>query len=199
MSEKKLVRNAADLARKYSLTAVLSASTFLASGLIPSHSAHAGSIVVHPAACRATFLDQAFPMRWHEYFLMNPDSNVPTYIICPMTFDPDVVTLSNGGTFGVTVFGGIMSAASPGLPTCEFKVHNRDNLKQGIYIDRAPNHTYSEGLASQTNGTLWAAAANINRTDVSDDVGSTSQYFWALSVVCLMPPGYSVSQILLQD
>jgi hypothetical protein len=138
-------------------------------------------------------------MRWHEHFIMNPSNNVATYVICPMNFDPSVVTLNSGGSFSVQVIGGRMDDAGTALPTCVFKVHRNTNLKQGIYIDRAPTQIYSEGMTSNSSGSLWAASVGVVRTDVSDDLETTSQYEWALSTVCLLPPGYGISQVRLLD
>jgi hypothetical protein len=179
--------------------AVMSACTLLVGGAITPAAVQANDIVTHPSNCRATFLNQAFPMRWHEHFLMNPASNQPTYVICPMTFDPDVVTFNNGGTFTVYVSGGIMSGASTDLPTCNFYAHSRFNLRQGIYIDRPPQATYGEGLAVTTSGAFWSAQTNVTRTDVATALDTGSQYNWAVSAVCLLPPGYSLSYIGLFD
>ena len=177
----------------------LMASAYLGIAGVVAPPVLANDINVHPAACQAPFLNQAGPMRWHEYFLMNPANNVPTWVICPMTYDDDVVNFNNGGTFSVSLRGGKMDGASGGLPTCEFKVHSRDNLRQGVYIDRSPNRTFAQGLTSTTNGATWSASGTITRTDVSDDVGTGNQRYWGVSVVCLLQPGYSISWINMTD
>lgn len=180
--------------------AACAALALLAGGLAATSPIYGNDIVVHPASCVAPFLFQAGPMRWHENFVMNPDTNSEaTYLICPMDFNPDIVTLAAGGTFRIQVLGGRMDTAGTGLPTCEFKVHRNTNLKQGIYINRAPNQTYSEGMTSQSSGSLWGAFVDITRTDVSDDLGTADQHQWALATVCLLPLGYSISQIWLRD
>ena len=194
----KTLRKAIDLSRRIALTASVAAATLLTGSMIATGPVYANDIIVHPASCRATFLDQAFPMRWHEHFLMNPDTNQGTYIICPMGFDPDVVNLS-AGSFNVTVFGGIMSGASGSLPACVFKIHDRRNLKQGVYIDRSPTLIYSQGMTSQTNGTQWAATLTTTRAAVATELGNNDLSQWAISTVCFMEPGYSVTQIWLND
>ena len=188
--------------RKTSTGGMLAIAAALFAGALTTASpVLAKDITVHPASCRATFLNQAGPMRWHEYFLMNPDTNQSTYIICPMTYDPDVVVFGGaGGQFSVQIYGGIMDGSGgSGLPFCEFKVHQRDNLRQGIYINRPPNHTYSIGMAAASQGNLWAASANVQFDDIAEDVGTTNWRNWAASLVCLMSPGHSVSWISLND
>ena len=200
MKASKKIRELAQSAHRRTRPSVCAAVALLACGMAATSPTYSNDIVVHPASCVAPFLDQARPMRWHEHFVMNPDNATePTYLICPMDFNPSVVTLAAGGTFVVQVIGARMDTAGSGLPTCEFSVHRNTNLKQGIYLDRAPRQTYKEGLTANSSGSLWVATTTVTRTDVEDALGNANQFDWALATVCLLPLGYSISQIRLLD
>jgi hypothetical protein len=104
-------------------------SAIVLSGLFSPQSI-ANDVQVAPANCVAPYLDQAFPMRWHENYLMNPTSNIATWVICPMDLDVDVLPVG----FVAFVTGGIMSGASGELPSCFFTVNSAVNLLQPPFI-----------------------------------------------------------------
>ena len=199
MKAYEIIRKSVGGGCRHTTWAMFSAGALLAGGMATTYSAYADDMVVHPSSCVAPFLSQAGPMRWHEFFVMNPDTNIATYLICPINFDPDTSTLGSGGSFTVQVFGGRMDSAGSGLPTCEVKVHRNTNLRLGIYLNRPPDYTYKEGMPVSNSGSLWRASLSVNRTDIENKLDTTSQYEWALAAVCLLPPGYGVSQVRMRD
>lgn len=77
----------------------------------------ADDINTAPTACVAPFLNQAFPMRWHENYLMNPLSGTRTWVICPLIHDNDEVDFDP--LFNVAITGGITPGANTGdRPVC---------------------------------------------------------------------------------
>jgi hypothetical protein len=158
----------------------------------------ANDVTVPPAMCVAPFLDQAFPMRWHEHYLMNPPSGTTTYVICPLTYDNDVVTW-NPEVNLVRVTGGFSPSANlADAPNCFFTVADRTNLSQVPYIN-GTGRTYQIGLATAINSPIaqtWQAqASNIPRTDIASATGSNNVNDWSATVFCRLPPGYGISNV----
>jgi hypothetical protein len=168
--------------------------------------AQANDVNVPPSMCVAPFLDQAFPMRWHEHFLMNPSTGSRTWVICPLTFDNDVVTWSAPQpTVEIRVTGAISSDASlADVPQCFFTVADRLNLNQPPYV-MGPARTYQQGLGTTTNNPIpqiWQAAAITNIAAMRAAIGTNpgtpdagAMNDWSSTVFCRLPPGYSLSQI----
>lgn len=156
-------------------------------------------ITVAPAACVTPFLDQAFPMRWTEHYLMNPPDGIRTWVVCPLTYDNDVVTFSP--EVDVRVTGAIAPGATlADVPVCYFTVSNRTNLSQPPYID-GPAQIYQTGLGTSTNdpaAQLWQATVfNIPRGAIAGATQSSDVNDWSASVFCRLPPGYSLTNVFL--
>lgn len=154
-------------------------------------SAFANDVNVAPSACQAPFLDQAFGLRWHESYLMNPASNVDTWVVCPVPIDNDTVP----NEFAIGVIGSHMAGASTELPSCFFMVTSAINTTQPPFRD-GNNQRYSLALdTSNLNADLWGAAIDVVKSDVEGAVGSPN--LWATTVFCKLPHGYSISQVVL--
>lgn len=156
----------------------------------------ADDINTAPAACVAPFLNQAFPMRWHENFLMNPLSGTRTWVICPLTYDNDVVDFDPN--FSVAITGGITPGANTGdRPVCYMTVNDRRNLFQPPYIF-GQQRRYVGGLNTLINSPVsgaWQANGSVTIAALSSSIGIGNRNDWSASVFCRLPPGYSVSQI----
>lgn len=169
-------------------------SAIVLSGLFASPSI-ASDVQVAPANCVAPYLDQAFPMRWHENYLMNPSTNIATWVICPMDLDAE----SFSPTFSVFVAGGIMSGASGELPSCFFTVNSASNLLQPQYIyGAASKYQLSMPVAVVPTSPIWYASVPVTTSDISTWLVDSSRY-WAVSLFCKLPPGYSISQLHIHD
>ena len=134
-------------------------------------------------------------MRWHEHFIMNPETNIGTWVICPLPYDRDYVLFND---VDVEIWGGITSGAASDNPVCYFTVVDRRNLAQGEFI-QGTSRTYMTLLATSKPTTeLWYAEVdNIAKTSIDDAVGSTYPGYWAAAVFCHLPPGHGITQISL--
>jgi hypothetical protein len=168
-------------------------SAIVLSGLFSPQSI-ANDVQVAPANCVAPYLDQAFPMRWHENYLMNPTSNIATWVICPMDLDVDVLPVG----FVAFVTGGIMSGASGELPSCFFTVNSAVNLLQPPFIP-GPAAIYTLSMQVDTLDTypIWTAGIGVNALDVYAFL--LDPEFWSASIFCKLPPGYGISQLVISD
>ncbi len=155
--------------------------------------ATADDVNVHPASCQAPFLDQAFPMRWHEYFIMNPTSGVDTWVICPVTFDND--EYSSGDSFDINARGGVMSGASGDIPTCIFSVNDEENLDQPGFVS-GTRRVYEQALSVTRSGSGWNGSTTVDYDDIATAVVGNKNG-WAMAVRCKLPIGHGVSQIAL--
>lgn len=168
-------------------------SAIVLSGLFSPQSI-ANDVQVAPANCVAPYLDQAFPMRWHENYLMNPTSNIATWVICPMDLDDDTLP----ATFTAVVGGGIMSGASGELPSCFFTVNSAVNLLQPPFIyGPAATYTLSMQVGTLTPSPIWLAAVGANALDIYALLSDPN--LWAASIFCKLPPGYGISQLVISD
>ena len=153
-----------------------------------------------PSSCVAPFLDQAFRMRWHESYLMNPSDSMLTWVICPIEATPQNLTGSN---YYVYIQGAKMDGASSDSPRCFLAITDRQNLSQPPYLDVVGGkRKYITALNTNLSGTLWTAYpfSSITTSQVSNDIGgSTSPYTQAVTVFCSLPPGYSISQVQFQN
>jgi hypothetical protein len=175
----------------------LGSAMLLAGLFMPlSNDVVANDVNIAPASCQAPFLNQAFPMRWHENYIMNPTSNpTATWVICPIPFDNDTLP----STFGIAVAGGIMGGASSDLPTCFVTAQNGFNLSQPPYIS-GPSFKLTSSMTVEllaNDPRVWYGTRGIKRSDwetalVDLDGG-------AASLFCKLPPGYSISTVLLND
>jgi hypothetical protein len=149
-----------------------------------------------PSNCVAPFLDQAFRMRWHESYLMNPADSIPTWVICPIETSPQNLTDSNYYAF---VQGAKMDGASSDSPRCFLAITDRQNLSQPPYLDVVgAKRKYIVALNTALSGTIWSASpfSSITASQVSTDIGgSTSPYTQVVTLFCALPPGYSISQV----
>ena len=158
-------------------------------GVVTTERVSANDLNIQPATCVAPFLNQAFPMRWTEHFLMNPSDGVETWVVCPVNFDNDVVDLD--GTFIVT--GAVMSGASASAPVCYFTAYDRRNQKQLPYIT-GTDRTYGAVIPVTKTGTSWSATLNVDRAGIVASIGGNANN-WGAAVFCRLPVGHSVSQI----
>lgn len=169
-------------------------------GLLPLPQAMANDINIHPAACQAPFLDQAFPMRWHEFYLMNPADNRSTWVICPTTWDEDVVTWPAGGSTNVQIHGAIQSGASGDAPLCFFGAADRDNLRLLPYIDIPGGaKNFVQNLGTTKTPPRWFSSGNVSHDSIRQALGgaSTNPSRWGVSLFCQLPPGHAISNIFL--
>lgn len=157
-------------------------------GLLLTPPALANDVQMAPSDCVAPYLSQAFPMRWHENYLMNPTSNTATWVICPVTYDVDVLPTS----FVASVVGGRMSGASAELPSCFLTVNSAVNLAQPPFIngpaDKAILRMDVQLLSSDPR--IWLAA-----------VGAPGGVppLTAMTMFCKLPPGYGISQLQISN
>lgn len=153
-----------------------------------------------PSNCVAPFLDQAFRMRWHESYLMNPADSIATWVICPIETHPQNLTGSN---YYVYLQGAKMSGASSDSPQCFFAATDQANLSQPPYLDVVGGkRKYITALNTTSSGTLWYAypLSSITASGISTEIGgSTSPYSQAMTVFCALPPGYGISLIQLDN
>ncbi len=158
----------------------------------------ANDLNVHPASCVAPFLNQAFPMRWHENYLMNPANNRPTWVICPLNFDNDTSPITVGTSFIVEVIGRDMPGAEDTLPQCYFTLHSAFNLLLNPYADGA-SLIATDPLTTETlvieDATLWVAGGSGQRPRPA----TGNENFELVSVFCRLPAGYAISGIVLSD
>lgn len=169
-------------------------------GFLPLPQAMANDINIHPAACQAPFLDQAFPMRWHEFYLMNPADNRSTWVICPTTWDQDVVTWPVGGSTTVEIHGAIQAGASGDAPVCFFAATDRDNLQLPPYIETPGGaRKFLQNLGTAMAEPRWSSSGNVSHASIWQALGgsSTDPSRWGVSLFCQLPPGYAISNIFL--
>lgn len=186
------------------VSATLAATVILTTTMTGAPPVFANDVTVPPSMCVAPFLDQAFPMRWHEHFLMNPTSGSRTWVICPLTYDNDVVDWTTGVSVRVT--GGISPNVSlADVPVCYFTVADRTNLNQPPYIT-GPSKIYQQGLGTVANNPfpqVWQASGpNVPIASIRASIGTdpavsnaAAMNDWSATVFCRLPPGYSISQV----
>ena len=156
----------------------------------------ANDLNIPAASCVAPYLNQAFPMRWHENYLMNPAGNVDTWVVCPLEFDNDTFPLA----FVVSVVGARMAGAGSVLPTCFVSIYTSANLQQPPFITDSSNTKLTLAMSSNpllTYSSVWQAARAVNLSGAGDVIAFPDQV--AASVFCKLPSGYSISTIWLTD
>lgn len=169
---------------------------FLASAALDSPPSVANDIVMHPAGCQAPFLSQAGPMRWHENYLMNPATNISTFVICPLTFDPDVVAFPAGVSTYVRVDGAIQAGAAFQAPQCFFTSASRENLFLDPYIDvPGGDRTFIQLLPTTSTAPRWFAETFVSNDAITAATGAGFPGFRNAAVFCQLPPGYAISTI----
>ena len=172
---------------------VMAGVAFAAAAVLHPAQVSADDVNVHPASCQAPFLDQAFPMRWHEYFVMNPTTGVNTWVICPVPFDNDDLTA--GSTYTLRAEGGVMPGASTRIPVCIFSVHEASNLAQPGFIN-GNRLVFEANLAVTKTGGSWTGSGTAAFDNIANAIGPNTNE-WGAAVRCLLPVGHSVSQIVL--
>ena len=177
------------------LSTLLPAALLVIAGLSTIPTARAAAYYsVPPSACVAPFLNQAFQLRWHEAYLMNPLDSVATYVLCPLTVDvPDLAPNIAVGVWGANMSGALSS------PQCFFGATDQDNLSQPPYI-AGVKRRYVTALPTTIAGSLWQAisAPAITRTAIDTAIGApTNASTQANAVWCLLPPGWGISQLVL--
>jgi len=175
-------------------------AALLLPALFVAPQAVANDINMHPAGCQAPFLNQAVPMRWHELYLMNPASNIATWVICPTTWDQDVISWPAGGFTSVRIDGAVESGASVDAPLCFFGAADRDNLSLPPYINiPGGKKSFIQNLATNKTPPRWFSQGAINHDALRSALGGTSSTRWNVSLFCMLPPGHAISTIFLQQ
>lgn len=173
------------------------AMALLLAGTTIGPRADASDINVHPSNCVAPLLNQAFPMRWHEWYLMNPASNQATFVLCPMPYDGEVVPIV--GQVAV-ITGSRMSGASNEPPLCFFTVVDRLNADLGEFGNLGNKRAFTVAMQTQEAFPLWAAVSpQISAAALASAGVSGNPKDWSVATFCNMSPGFAITQILLQD
>jgi len=181
-------------AKQLRASIAVGASTLIV-GLLATSPTIANDINMHPAGCQAPFLDQAFPMRWHEFYLMNPATNQSTWVICPTTWDEDVVAWTAGSNSNVRIQGAVQTGASSDVPLCFFGAVERSNLELPPYISiPGAKKTFLQVLSTTKSAPNWNATTNVSHNDIRAALGNTPQN-WAVSLFCKLPAGHAISYL----
>jgi hypothetical protein len=165
--------------------------------MMPFRMAYADNITIAPSSCEAPFLHQAQAMRWHQNYLMNPLGNSTTWVICPISTLPFQALYKQD--FLAVVVGGYMDGASSQQPKCYFTLHSVLNRSQPPYIlGAADKRTWPlDEAESDTN--LWSAGREFSSSDtIFPEPGGTENLLFAGSFFCKLPPGYSISMLVLE-
>jgi len=182
--------------------AALAALAALFPALFAAPHVEANDLNMHPANCQAPFLDQAFPMRWHELYLMNPASNRATWVICPTTWDQDYVDWPAGGFTSIRIAGAIQSGASADAPLCFFTAADLDNLDLPPYISiPGGKKTFIQNLSTTKTPPTWRSTGYILHDSLRSALGgaTTNATRWNVSLLCKLPPGHAISNIYMQQ
>ena len=186
-----------DAAPRRLLSTLLPATLLVIAGISTIPAAKAAEwYSVPPSACVAPFLYQAFPMRWHEAYLMNPADNIPNYVICPITTNAAELA---GANYSAQIYGAKMSGASSDTPQCFFGVTDQYNLQQPPYLFGNARR-YITALNTLTSENFWVATPSVPITSAAVTAAispPTSTFTQAMAMWCLLPPGYGISQLVL--
>lgn len=176
---------------------VLSIAAAVLAGATVANLAKANDINVAPSACQAPFLDQARPMRWHEWYIMNPVDNTTTWVICPLTFDEDVVNWPAGNTSSVNIHGASQTGAS-GSPLCFLAAADRENLDLDPYV-AVPGgaRNYLQNLSTNVSPPRWTASGSVSHDAIRSSLNSNSAQNWGMTVLCRLPAGFGISNIFI--
>jgi hypothetical protein len=169
--------------------ALVSAVVFSTALLAPTGSALA-DLNVPGLACQAPYMDQAYPMRWHEHYLYNPENNQDTWVVCPVAFE----TSELPNPFIVSVFG-VFTQGARGFPVCYMNVVSlRNQHLNGILNNPGQRHIYTVQLTNRTPfGQLWAADGQLDFATVTAGLNNGGDPpLWTITVNCMLPPGHSV-------
>jgi hypothetical protein len=189
-----------------SLAILLVALALVGGTMISPLPVAANDLNVHPASCVAPFVDQAIPMRWHENFLMNPANNVPTWVICPLNFDNDVL-IAVGASCYIAAYGTNMPGAEATFPQCYFSVHSGVNQQLGDYASGTPVLlTFRLATVVYTGfavdvGVFWTAETVIFPAGIVEALASVpgSENMLYASIFCRLPAGYAITGITVTD
>lgn len=180
-------------------TSIAAGMLLLVAGTVTT-TASANDIVMHPAGCQAPFLSQAGPMRWHEHYLMNPASNISTFVICPLTFDDDVVTFTAGSTSFIDIDGAIQNGAASQSPVCFFAAAASNNLNLDPYITTAGgDRTFIQPLGTSLTFPLWESGGTVSHDAIIAATGDPNPADWNVALFCQLPPGYALSTLHLEQ
>jgi len=180
--------------RVTALTTLAAALMLTAGSFLPT-AAPLADVNVSGLACQAPFLDQAQRLRWHEHYLLNPINSQPTWVVCPIPHETDIL----GATFGVWA-SGVKMAGVTAFPICVFNVVSLFNENIPGVVDR-PGRNWKfvaamPELASSTQ--LWGFQIITTRAAVVAAVGDgTNIGNYTFSVNCLLPPGYALQMVSL--
>lgn len=156
----------------------------------------ANDLNIPGASCVAPYLNQAFPMRWHENYLMNPADNIDTWVICPLELDNDTIPAA----FVVSVVGARMAGAGSILPSCYVSIYNAANLQRPPFISGPGNNTFTLALTSSLvtpNVPLWISGLGVNLYSAGNVIAYPDLI--AATVFCKLPSGYSISTIIVTN
>jgi len=180
-------------------TSIAAGMVLLLTGTVTT-TASASNIIMHPAGCQAPFLSQAGPMRWHEHYLMNPASNISTFVICPLTFDDDLVTFTAGFGSFIDIAGAIQNGAASQSPVCFFAAAASDNLNLDPYITMGGGgRTFIQPLSTSLSFPLWESVGTVSHDAIIAATGTPNPVYWNVALFCQLPPGYALSTLHLEQ
>ena len=160
-----------------------------------STTAATADVNVPGLACQAPFLDQAFPMRWHEHYVLNPIGNQKTWVVCPLSFESTAIPQN----FAVAVFG-MKQPGTQEFPRCFVNFIDLTNQHLPGVVDNPGQKHLAQALMSNTDpqGQRWISFINANVQGVTSAVASNcGPACWTISVNCELPPGYAVQMVSL--
>jgi hypothetical protein len=189
------------IAKRNRLGSRLAAGILAIGASLGAVSTQANDINIHPAACQAPFLDQARPMRWHEHYIFNPLSNsLATFVICPATYDNDVVNFPSGGSSFVRVDGATQNGAPSQAPACFFAAADRENLDLDPYVNTPGGaRTFIQPLGTSLTFPRWFSQASISHDGIAAALGSSDPTFWNVAIFCQLPLGYGISNLVIEQ
>ncbi|MCG6984525.1 MAG: hypothetical protein LJE61_04865 [Thiocapsa sp.] len=145
--------------------------------------------------CVAPFLNQAFPMRWHEHYLLNPLGNQATWVVCPLSFEHTALPQR----FAVAVFG-VKQPGTTQFHRCVVNFIDLFNEDIPGVSDNPAQNLIASGLMANPNqpGQRWVSVINATIPGVTNAIGGgCGPACWTISVNCLLPPGFAVQMISL--
>jgi hypothetical protein len=146
-------------------------------------------------ACQAPFLDQAFPMRWHEHYILNPRGNQTTWVVCPLSFESSGVPQN----FAVYV-SGVKQPGTTSFHRCYVNFIDIANQDIPGVVDNPGQNFVATYLLPNSDqaGQRWVSAQGFTIGGVTGDVGSAcGPACWTISVNCELPGGFALQMVSL--
>ncbi len=180
---------------RYAVLPTLAAVVTLSIGVLFPGTPVRADVNVSGLSCQAPFLNQAQRLRWHEHYLLNPIDSQPTWVVCAIPHETDILPQ----TFGVWASGVKMGGVTT-FPTCVFNVVSLFNENIPGVVDRpGRNWKFVAGMPELASSTqLWGFRIVTTRQAVINAVGdNTAIANYTFSVNCLLPPGYALQMVSL--